>query len=79
MDLGEMLRLLDRYPLAVEVKGSSVQVQATQWIITSNLHPSEWYLKASLEHKAALTRRFTKVEYVDNTNEVGSPAAPIVL
>lgn len=38
-----LLRLLDRYPLMVEVKGSSVNFVATKIIMTSNFHPRAWY------------------------------------
>lgn len=40
---GQLLRLLDRYPYTVEVKGGSRQIQATTWFITSSKHPKDWY------------------------------------
>ena len=39
----EMLRLLDRYPMRVERKGSSVQVNSEWIVITSNQPPEDWY------------------------------------
>lgn len=40
-----MLRLLDRYPLRVENKGSSVNFVSRKIIFTSNQCPSRWYRK----------------------------------
>lgn len=41
--ISHMLRWLDRYPVIVEIKGSSTVLRATNFWITSNLHPREWY------------------------------------
>lgn len=43
-EMGEeyMLRLCDRYPMRVEVKGKTIQVSFRRIIFTSNLHPKEW-------------------------------------
>lgn len=38
-----MSRLIDRYPLAVEVKGGTVQFIARRVVITSNVHPDGWW------------------------------------
>lgn len=38
-----LLRVLDRYPMRVECKGSSRQLKATMIIITSSFHPSMVY------------------------------------
>jgi hypothetical protein len=37
------LRLLDRYPLTLEHKGGSTNMNSKHIIITSNKHPYEWY------------------------------------
>ncbi len=37
------LRLLDRYPMIVEVKGTSMQWAPHEIYITSNTHPRDWY------------------------------------
>lgn len=37
------LRLLDRYPMVVEVKGTSMQWAPHNIYITSNTHPRAWY------------------------------------
>lgn len=43
IDVAHMLRWLDRYPVRVELKGSSAPLKANKIWITSNLHPNEWY------------------------------------
>lgn len=50
-----ILRLLDRYPLRVEVKGGTVNMSATHFIITSNQPWRDWY--PNVEDKSALERR----------------------
>lgn len=57
IDISHMLRWCDRYPVIVEVKGSSVPLIATDIWITSNLHPNDWYPELDPETKAALLRR----------------------
>lgn len=51
------LRLLDRYPMSVPVKGAYAWWCPTSIYITSNLEPKEWYKNATEEHQAALRRR----------------------
>lgn len=57
IDISHLLRWLDRYPVRVEVKGSSVPLQATKFWLTSNIHPSEWYPLLDQETESALFRR----------------------
>lgn len=38
-----LLRLCDRYPLDVEVKGGKVNFASKTIIITTNKHPEKWY------------------------------------
>lgn len=59
-----MLRWLDRYPVIVEIKGSSVVLNAETIWITSNLHPSSWYPELDLETQAALLRRLEIEEII---------------
>nr|WAE42858.1 MAG: replication associated protein [Cressdnaviricota sp.] len=59
IDISHILRWLDRYPVIVEVKGSSVILKATDIWITSNLHPDSWYPLLDQETKDALHRRLT--------------------
>ena len=46
MPLVELQRLLDWYPLWVEVKGGSVPMMAKRYVLTSNTSPDDWYLGA---------------------------------
>lgn len=55
--ISHLLRWLDRYPVLVEVKGSSVVFKAKKIWITSNLHPSLWYPDLDPPTLAALLRR----------------------
>lgn len=61
ISISHVLRWLDRYPVIVEVKGSSCVLQATKIWITSNLPPEEWFPDLDNETQAALRRRFTQV------------------
>lgn len=61
ISISHMLRWLDRYPVIVEVKGSSCVFKAKKIWITSNLSPDDWYTELDAETKAALRRRFTQV------------------
>ncbi|AWU66059.1 MAG: Rep [Angristvirus hurin] len=49
MRLTDLQRLIDHYPYWVEIKGGSVPMLATRYVITSNKHPEEWYIKADTE------------------------------
>lgn len=55
LSLTDMQRLLDRYPLWVEVKGGAVPMLAKRYVITSNSAPETWYLKSD-QHKTVLRR-----------------------
>lgn len=57
IDISHMLRWLDKYPVLVEVKGSSCALKAKNIWITSNLHPKLWYPDLDLETMDALLRR----------------------
>lgn len=64
IDVSHLLRWLDRYPVIVEVKGSSCPLVAEKVWITSNLHPREWYPMLDPLTFAALERRLqiTQIE-----------------
>lgn len=64
--LGYLLKLLDRYPFSVPIKGSYVNFVPKKIYITSNIDPRSWYSGCSEEHKAALFRRFTTVTHYDS-------------
>lgn len=57
IDITHMLRWLDRYPVIVEVKGSSTVLKANRIWITSNLRPEKWYKDIDEITVAALMRR----------------------
>lgn len=57
ISISHVLRWFDRYPVLVEIKGSSAVFKATQIWITSNLHPRDWYPDLDEETKQALLRR----------------------
>jgi len=57
IDISHMLRWLDRYPVIVEVKGSSVVLKAKIIWITSNLDPRRWYPDVDQSTLDALMRR----------------------
>lgn len=57
IDISHLLRWLDRYPVRVEIKGSSVPLCAEVIWITSNLSPDAWYPDIDPETLAALRRR----------------------
>lgn len=57
IDISHLLRWLDRYPVVVEVKGSSTVFKAKKIWITSNLAPSDWYPGIDEDTKDALLRR----------------------
>lgn len=56
-----LLKLLDRYPIRLPVKGASVMANWNKVFITSNKPPKEWYSNISDEVYKALERRITEV------------------
>lgn len=62
IDIAHLLRWFDRYPVIVEVKGSSVVLAATKIWITSNLSPRDWYPTLDDATRAALMRRLNVIE-----------------
>lgn len=61
--LTELLRMLDKYRVEVEVKGGFVWLEASLIIVTSNLHPRKWYEWKDRESQYdALMRRFDLVK-----------------
>jgi len=64
IDIGHLLRWLDRYPVNVEIKGSSTTLKATCIWITSNLHPQYWYPGLDVATYNALERRLQILELI---------------
>lgn len=63
IDVAHLLRWLDRYPVRVEIKGSSVPLAADRFWITSNLPPRDWYPDIDHLTLAALMRRMEVIEF----------------
>jgi len=63
IDISHILRWLDRYPVLVEIKGSSTPLVAEKIWITSNIHPNYWYPELDEETKSALIRRLQITEF----------------
>ncbi len=62
LTLNDTLRLLDRYPIQVQVKGRFTWWMPDLIVITTNVHPRNWYKWASREEQyTALIRRLTEV------------------
>lgn len=69
--LTSTLRLLDRYPVMVPIKGSHVWWRPKTVVITTNIHPFRWYNwtgRANQYH--ALWRRFHQVFYFNRESEM---------
>lgn len=58
IDVAHILRWCDRYPVRVEVKGSSRPLVAQRIYFTSNLDPRLWYPELDADTLEALIRRF---------------------
>ncbi|ALE29781.1 replication associated protein [Lake Sarah-associated circular virus-41] len=63
IDVAHLLRWFDRYPVRVEIKGSSRPLVANTIWITSNKDPVEWYPELDLATLEALLRRLTIVHF----------------
>jgi len=62
IDISHVLRWFDAYPVHVETKGSSTPLCATNYWVTSNLHPNRWYPDLDPNTLEALLRRLTIIE-----------------
>lgn len=65
IDISHLLRWLDRYPVNVELKGSSIPLRATSIWITSNLTVEEWYPEVDQQTLGALKRRIQITRFSD--------------
>lgn len=59
IDVSHILRWTDRYPVRIEIKGSSRPLNAQRMWITSNVDPSRWYPELDEATNNALLRRLT--------------------
>lgn len=63
IDVSHLLRWTDRYPVRVEVKGSSKPLVCTKLWITSNVPPQKWYPDLDEETLSAVMRRLIIEEF----------------
>lgn len=72
LPLTSTLQLLDRYPIQLPVKGGFTWWIPTTIIITTNIHPREWYDWFRRESQwPALKRRFTEIwVYLDDQSPI---------
>lgn len=62
LGLTNLLRLLDRYPIQLPIKGGYVWLRHDALIISTNIHPSLWYDFSGREAQIpALLRRITSI------------------
>lgn len=59
-----LLKLLDRYPMRVPIKGGFTEWAPRKVYITSNIHPNEWYPNSDRFSISAMFRRLHLVESV---------------
>ncbi len=55
--LGKMLKLMDRYSMKLEAKGTSFEFLSHKLVITTNIDPKDWYSGVSTIKKEPLARR----------------------
>lgn len=72
-----LLRLLDRYPMQVPIKGGHVEWSPEKIYITSNQAPEEWY--AGFHDEAPLMRRIEVCEFIGNEPLIPPDVRPNVL
>jgi len=65
IDISHLLRWLDRYPVNVELKGSSIPLRAKTIWVTSNLNVDEWYPEVDSQTLDALKRRIKITKFSD--------------
>lgn len=59
------LKLCDRYPMRVPIKGGFVNWAPKKIYITSNTAPRSWYVNADSRSLDAMIRRFDSVEFIN--------------
>lgn len=72
-----LLRVLDKWPLTVEVKGSSRPAPWNTVYITTNIPFDRWYPDASPEHKEALARRLPQDHRIEMKDRYVPPPLPV--
>lgn len=64
IDIAHILRWFDRYPVNVEIKGSSTVLKAKTIWVTSNLDPNNWYPELDDETRNALMERMNIIHFI---------------
>lgn len=80
MTFGDLLLLLDRHAMRVQIKGGHAQIQAERIVICAPSHPNTWYPNlAQVEGKMAqLYRRLTEIVELKAPEEPeGVPVVPL--
>lgn len=60
INIDRILSWWDKYPLSVEVKGTTVPLNVTKFYVMSNLAPEDWYPDLDPKSREAYLRRITK-------------------
>lgn len=70
--LDQMLQIMDKYVLQVEVKGSHAFADVDLLILTTNTHPHTWYknFEGRAEQALAFCRRLTRVYLFNGRDDV---------
>lgn len=73
---GDMIRIMDRYPLQVQSKGGFFNFCSKRLVITTNIDPEDWYV--GVDHRGPYLRRlkeFAKIYDFDamTRDEEGTP------
>jgi len=64
ISIAKLLTWFDKYKCSVEVKGGTIGLRATKFIITSNLNLDELLANEKDKHKDAFRRRVETVEFL---------------
>lgn len=73
----KLLRICDRYPYVVNIKGTDYKLPATKFIFTSNQNPEGWYKK--VKNQSAWARRvqeWGKIYYFDKDGTIVENGGP---
>lgn len=62
MELNWLLKVVDRYPVQLQIKGGYIVPRFKKLIITTNIPIDEWFPLANVEEVCALKRRFIVTE-----------------
>ena len=68
--ISQFLRLTDRYPMQVPVKGGFIWWKPKVIVFTSNLPWEQWWKSLNTEHKRAVQRRLTRVTRIYKDHEI---------